>query len=112
MAKIGGGVYHLGDMPPPDAELEECVVRIFAYGILLQQGFNLSCRGRLYLRRCFLPNLGLTLPPAVQTIVHLGLVGVAIALLAFPLAAPLYPLLLLLLSLVVASYSVRLSNHL
>ncbi len=87
-------------------------VRLFALALLLHENTGLFTRGRGYFTTCFLPTLGLHLPPRGMIALHGGLIALCGALLIRPSLWPLYPLLLLALSLLIASYSLRLSNHL
>src|SRR5690242_3102287 len=86
--------------------------QLFALALLVHEALWLCQDGDTYLSDCFLPAFGLTLSRGWMRAAHLGLIAVAAALLIRPQLWPLYPLLLLLLSLVIASYSLRLSNHL
>lgn len=88
------------------------IVRVLAYGVLLHEGFGLCINGSGYLKRCFLPTLGLHLAPSIHATLHLALIGVSGCLIINPRLWWLYPAFLILLSLVIASYSLRLSNHL
>ena len=87
-------------------------VRLFALALLLHENTGLFTRGRGYFSNCFLPALGLTLPPPALRALHGVLIALCMALIFRPDFWPLYPLLLLALSLLIASYSLRLSNHL
>ena len=87
-------------------------VRLFALALLLHENTGLFTQGRSYFTTCFVPTLGLNLSRRGMTALHGGLVALCVALLIRPSAWALYPLLLLALSLLIASYSLRLSNHL
>ena len=87
-------------------------VRLFALALLLHENTGLFTRGKGYFTNCFLPAFGLTLPPRALSILHGVLITLCLALVVLPSLWPLYPLLLLALSLLIASYSLRLSNHL
>ncbi len=87
-------------------------VRLFALALLLHENTGLFTRGRSYFTTCFLPTFGLSLPPRAMIALHGSLIALCAALLVRPSLWPLYPLLLLDLSLLIASYSLRLSNHL
>lgn len=87
-------------------------LRLFALAVLIHEALWLSQDGDTYFSCCFLPALGLWLPRAQVRAAHLALMALAAALLFQPQFWPLYPALLVVLSLVIASYSLRLSNHL
>ncbi len=87
-------------------------VRLFAIALLLHENTGLLTRGRSYFQTCFVPAFGLTLPPAGMVALHGSLVTLCLILVFAPSLWPLYPLLLLALTLLIASYSLRLSNHL
>ena len=87
-------------------------VRLFALALLLHENTGLFTRGRSYFTTCFVPTLGLSLPPVGMMALHGSLIALCVTLLFLPSLWMLYPLLFALLSLLVASYSLRLSNHL
>lgn len=87
-------------------------VRLFALALLFHENTGLFTRGRSYFTTCFLPTFGLRLSPRGMIALHGSLIVLCAALLVWPSLWPLYPLLLLALSLLIASYSLRLSNHL
>lgn len=87
-------------------------VRLFALAPLLHENKGLFTQGRRYFTTCFVPALGLNLSPRGMIALHGGLSGLCTTLLVRPSLWALYPLLLLALSLLIASYSLRLSNHL
>jgi len=87
-------------------------VRLFVLALLLHENTGLFTRGRNYFTTCFLPSLGLYLPPRGMVALHGSLLALCATLLFCPSLWMLYPLLLLALSLLIASYSIRLSNHL
>lgn len=87
-------------------------LRLLAVGILAHQCFALCYEGESYLNSCFLPVLGLSLTPRLKCALHLVLIALALLLLLWPQWWPLYPALFITISLVIASYSFRLSNHL
>lgn len=88
------------------------LVRLIALGVLSHEVLYLFRDGKQYLTLCFLPTMGLNLTPALRTALHVSLVAVGVALLVLPQLWPLYPALLVLLTLSVASTTFRLSNHL
>ncbi len=87
-------------------------VRLFALALLLHENTGLFTQGRRYFTTCFVPTLGLNLSPRGMIALHGSLVALCATLLVRPSLWALYPLLLLALSLLIASYSLRLSNHL
>jgi hypothetical protein len=86
--------------------------RLFALALLVHEALWLCQDGDTYFSECFLPAFGLTLSRWWMRAAHLALIALAAALLIRPHLWPLYPVLLLLLAIVMASYSLRLSNHL
>lgn len=87
-------------------------VQLFALAILVHEALWLCQDGDTYFSCCFLPAFGLRLSRPQMRAAHLTLIALGGALLARPGLWPLYPALLAVLSLVIASYSLRLSNHL
>lgn len=87
-------------------------VRLFALALLLHENTGLFTQGRRYFTTCFVPTLGLNLSPRGMIALHGSLIALCVTLLVWPFLWALYPLLLLALSLLIASYSLRLSNHL
>lgn len=87
-------------------------VRLFALALLLHENTGLFTRGRSYFTTCFLPALGLSLSARAMVALHGALIALCVVLLVEPSWWALYPLLLLALTLLIASYSLRLSNHL
>lgn len=87
-------------------------VRMLAYALLMHETLYLCRDGSDYLRRSFLPTLGLRLAPRAHMALHLTFIGVCAWLTFAPQTWWLYPVLLVLISLVIASYSLRVSNHL
>ena len=87
-------------------------VRLFALALLLHENTGLFTQGRRYFTTCFLPTLGLNLSPRAMIALHGSLIALCAVLLVRPSLWVLYPLLLFALSLLLASYSLRLSNHL
>ena len=88
------------------------VIRLLALGLLFHEGLNLGIRGQVYLKQCFLPTFGLFLKPRQVCGLHLFLIALCGAMLAEPQWRLLDPCLFLTLSLILACYSLRLSNHL
>ena len=88
------------------------LIRLVAGAIFVHEALYLCRDGRGYLTRSFLPILGLRLPGRAQASLHLALMGVCLGLVAAPWVTILLPLGLLVLTLVIASYPLRLSNHL
>jgi len=87
-------------------------VRLFVLALLLHENTGLFTQGRSYFTTCFVPALGLNLPPRGMAALHGSLIALCAVLLVLPRLWVLYPLLFLALSLLLASYSLRLSNHL
>ena len=87
-------------------------VRLFALALLLHENTGLFTQGRGYFTTCFLPALGLNLSRRGMIALHGGLIALCLVLLVRPSLWVLYPPLLLALSVLIASYSLRLSNHL
>src|SRR3954447_3954769 len=90
----------------------ELSVRLLALGLMLHELLYFASRGTAYFRDCVAPVLGLRLAPRAQVRAHAALIAICAAILLDPSAAWLYTLLLVPLSVVIASFSVRLSNHL
>jgi hypothetical protein len=87
-------------------------VRMLSYALLMHETLYLCRDGSDYLLRSFLPTLGLRLSPRAYMMLHVIFIGVCLWLMLMPQAWWLYPILLVILSLVIASYSLRVSNHL
>ena len=87
-------------------------VQLFALALLVHEALWLCQDGETYFSGCFLPAWGLSLTRPQVRAAHLTLIALAGAILARPGLWPLYPALLAVLSLLIASYSLRLSNHL
>ena len=87
-------------------------VRLFALALLLHENTGLFTLGRAYFTTCFVPAFGLNLPPRAQAALHGSLIALCVVLLVLPRLWLLYPLLFLALTFVIATYSLRLSNHL
>lgn len=90
----------------------EIFLRFFAYALLAHEILYLCRDGREYLTRTFLPVFGLRLSSAAHAAAHVVLMLLCVALLIAPGATFLYPALLIALTVVIAAYSLRLSNHL
>lgn len=86
--------------------------RLIALGILAHQMFAVCTDGKYYLTLCFLPTFGLSLTPVLRCSLHIALVAVCVLLLFWPQLSLLYFAVFLLLFVVIASYYLRLSNHL
>jgi hypothetical protein len=92
--------------------MDMLLVRMLSYALLMHETLYLCRDGSNYLMRSFLPTLGLRLTPRAYMMLHTIFIGVCVWLLFIPQAWWLYPVLLVILSLVIASYSLRVSNHL
>jgi hypothetical protein len=86
--------------------------QLIALGILAHQMFALCTDGKYYLTLCFLPTFGIRLTPVLRCSLHIALVIVCVLLLFWPQFTLLYFAVFILLSVVIASYYLRLSNHL
>src|SRR5258708_838501 len=86
--------------------------RLIALGILAHQVFAVCTDGKYYLTLCFLPTFGLSLTPVLRRGLHIALVAMCVLLLFWPQLSLLYFAVFLLLFVVIASYYLRLSNHL
>jgi hypothetical protein len=87
------------------------LVRLLAAAILIHELLNICKWGTDYVTRCVAPVLGLKLTRLAHSVIHILLMMVAAWLWLTADARLLLPMLLLL-SLAIASYSIRLSNHL
>jgi hypothetical protein len=87
-------------------------VRLLALGLLLHESFAVCKDGAHYLRNNFVPTLGLRLGPRVVQAVHLWLIATCIGLIGVPDFRPLHLSLWIALTTLIASYPLRLSNHL
>jgi hypothetical protein len=85
---------------------------MLAYALLMHEWLYLCRDGSEYVLSSFLPTLGLRLSSRAYAALHVAFMGVCVALLLFPSEPWLRPLLLATLTLVIASYSLRVSNHL
>jgi hypothetical protein len=88
------------------------LVRLFAVGILAHEALLICVEGRRYLTDTFLPAFGVGLGPRSRCAAHAVVVASCVALFVRPGEPLLAISLLVSLSLVIASYSLRLSNHL
>jgi hypothetical protein len=84
---------------------------MFAASIFIHDALYVCRDGKHYLLCGFLPVFGLRLPPIVKVALHASLAACCLALIVSPLSTWLYPACLALLSLKIASYSLRLANH-
>ena len=87
-------------------------VRMLSYALLMHETLYWCRDGNDYLVRSFLPTLGLRLSSRAYMTLHMTFMAVCLWLLVLPQTWWLYPILLIILSLVIASYSLRVSNHL
>jgi hypothetical protein len=97
-------------MIPADSNLPESI-RFLASSILIHELLGISNWGTDYLSRCVAPVFGLRLGPFSHSLIHILLIAVTawLCLTADPrFLTPLF----ILLTLTIASYSIRLSNHL
>ena len=88
------------------------VQSLLAGGILLHELMYVVRDGRIYLERCFVPTFGLQLGPRMHAALHLSLMAACLWMAALPEAPAGHVAVFVLLCLVIASYSLRLSNHL
>jgi hypothetical protein len=88
------------------------IIRTFVISLLIHEMLIFSRNGKSYFTTCFLPVFGLCLLRYQLMFIHIMLVSICIAILLFPGFWFLYPILFVLLSIVIASYSMRLANHL
>src|SRR5258706_10675417 len=87
------------------------LTRLLSISVLLHELLNICNWGPDYVSRCVAPVFGLKLNRFVHSVIHILLVIVAVGLTLTADARLLLPMSLLL-SLTIASYSIRLSNHL
>ncbi|EAU66296.1 conserved hypothetical protein [Stigmatella aurantiaca DW4/3-1] len=85
---------------------------MLAAAILIHEALYIFRDGPSYLTNCFLPTFGLKLNPRAHAWVHGGLMAICGALLFMPQSGWLLLTCLGFLTLVISSYSLRLSNHL
>jgi hypothetical protein len=85
---------------------------MLAGALFLHEALYVCRDGGQYLKRCFVPTFGLQLGPRLHAAIHLALIAACLALVVWPRCAWLYVLCLVLVTLVIASYSLRVSNHL
>jgi hypothetical protein len=88
------------------------ITTLLAVAILLHELLYVTRDGCVYLERCFVPTLGLQLNSRWHVAAHLGLMTACVWMAVRPTSWPGHVVVLLVLSLVIASYSLRLSNHL
>lgn len=88
------------------------LLRLIAGAILVHELLYLCRDGTDYLKRCFVPTLGLQLGEKGHAALHLALMANSALLVGLPQVGWLHVSLLVLLTLVIASYSLRVSNHL
>jgi hypothetical protein len=86
--------------------------RLLALAILVHEGVWICRGGDTYLSDCFLPAFGLSLSRSQMRAAHAALIGCCLGILLRPQLWLFYPALLIALTVVIASYSLRLSNHL
>lgn len=87
------------------------LIRLLAFAVLLHELLCICDRGTDYVARCVAPVFGLKMNRSVHSVTHILLMLVAAGLCVTADARMLLPMFLLL-SLAIASYSIRLSNHL
>ena len=92
--------------------MTERFVQALACSILVHELLYVFRDGAIYLSRCFLPTFGLQLGPRGHAAAHVLLVVGCLGLLRFPGSVLVLSFALAAFVLVVASYSLRLSNHL
>jgi hypothetical protein len=88
-----------------------CGVRLLAFALLLHESVYLADWGFAYIQRSFAPVLGLRLTALGRTALHLVHAGVCIASIVVPTTETIYGMIITL-TLVIAAFPVRLSNHL
>lgn len=86
-------------------------VRMIAISILVHDALYICRDGKSYLTSCILPTFGLRLNGGSKLGVHLGLLISCLGIIWQPTAVFIYPICLIFLSLKIASYSLRLANH-
>src|SRR5258707_2936108 len=86
-------------------------IRLLAVSILLHEFLYICNRGPDYISRCVAPVFGLRLTPYLHSLIHIFLI-VAAASLLLTADARLLVVTLILLTVTLASYSIRLPNHL
>jgi len=87
------------------------MIRLLSISVLLHELLNICNRGHDYVFQCVAPVFGLKLSPFIHSAIHILLLLVAAGL-SFTADPRLLLPMLLLLTLTIASYSIRLSNHL
>ncbi|GLQ51890.1 hypothetical protein ACFFJT_18290 [Dyella flava] len=86
-------------------------VRLIACSILVHDALYVCRDGKAYLVNCILPTFGLRLSAPGKLVVHAGLLLACLGLIWRPMEIYLYPTCLVMLTLKIASYSLRLANH-
>ncbi|MBV6325091.1 hypothetical protein [Duganella violaceipulchra] len=89
----------------------DLLVRLIVTSILVHDALYVCRDGKDYLLSCILPTFGLHLSSAGKLAVHAGLLLACVAIFCSPQTTYLYPVCLVFLSLKIASYSLRLANH-
>lgn len=87
------------------------LVRLLAGSVLLHELLYFCNRGPDYISKCVAPVFGLKLRPYLHSLIHILLIVTAASLL-LTAETWLSGIILILLTLIIASYSIRLSNHL
>jgi hypothetical protein len=93
------------------SDLYYLFIRAFAASILAHDALYVCRDGKDYVLSCFLPVFGLRLSPQLKATVHALLAACCLALILTPGSPWLYPICLALLTVKIASYSLRLANH-
>jgi hypothetical protein len=88
------------------------VVSLFGAALLVHELLYVTRDGGEYLRRCFVPTLGLQLSTHMHCTLHLTFMSACVWMTLWPSSRPAHLVVFLFLSLVIASYSLRVSNHL
>jgi hypothetical protein len=88
------------------------VVSLLAAAVLAHELLYVTRDGREYLDRCFVPTFGLQLSPRMHRWAHIALMVACAAMAMLPAMRLLHVVTFVLLTIVIASYSLRLSNHL
>ncbi|WP_035792318.1 hypothetical protein [Kitasatospora mediocidica] len=88
------------------------VIRLLGAALLAHELLYLTRDGEEYLRRCFVPTLGLRLGSRAHYALHVAFMAVCAWMAVQPSAVAAHLAVFVLLVLVIASYSLRVSNHL
>ncbi len=88
------------------------LVQLAAGAVIAHELLAFGVEGRNYVRRCFLPVLGLQFPPSALLALHGSLIVVSALVIIAPESIYLSGALWALVTLLIASYSLRLPNHL